>query len=181
MTHFSVDQMTGAARTWRFAGKDWPVSGLTMYQLGMLDAYLKDTIPSPMAEFRQLVAMDGFTPDERSILFKEARDRMEPQYATDGTQTGGWPPTFTSLRGQQVLLQGSGIGYFLYVILSKHTPSLKREEAEALALHLDAEMLKTLMDKIQAPRYGEDDEVVCEDLPEGYVDPKGLQRSKSQP
>lgn len=179
MTYFSVDQMTGATRTWDFAGVKWPVSGLTMKQIGLLDAYLKDTVPSPLDEFRYLVRGDGFLPEERAMLFKEFKDRMEPRFATDGTQTGGWPPTFMSALGQQFLLQGAGIGYFLYIILSKHTPDISRDEVESLAVHVDAESLGTLMDRIQAPKHVDPDESVCEDLPEGYVDPKGSRPSNS--
>lgn len=174
MTFYSFDQMSGAPRTWRFAGRDWPVSGLTMYQLGQLEAYLKDSVPSPLAEFRALVKDDGFTPDERAELFRDARAQMEPQYGEDGLQTGGWPPSFHSARGQQVLLHGCGVGYFLWVILAKHTPTLRPEEAEELAPLLEAENLRDLMDRIQAPS-GDEPPVSSDsaDLPPGYVDPKG--------
>jgi hypothetical protein len=154
----SHDQQSGAPRTFALAGREFPVSGLTPYQLGLFEAHLKDVVPSPLAEFRALVRGDDtFTPDERRQLFDAARAAAEPQYDGGGFQISGWPPAFNSRVGQQVLFHGTGIGYFLFVVLSKHTPGLTRAEAEALAPHFTIDDLRRLTELIQVrPPDGDD-------------------------
>lgn len=170
----------GAPRHWRFAGRDWPVSGLTPYQLGLLDGYLEDNVPSPLARVKGLLRQDDvFSKEERMALIERARGEMEPEYAPDGTQVGGWPPTFNSREGQRLLFYGKGVGFLLFVILSKHTPGFTRAEGEELSKRMTAEDLAALTDLLQvgapeggegAPTDDEDDE--DPDLPRGYVDPK---------
>jgi len=172
LTH---DQQVGAPRDFALAGRVFPVSGLTPYQLGQLEAFLKDAIPSPLSEFRALVAEGGFAPEERAELFKAAKDRMEPQYTQDGFQTGGWPPTFNSAEGQRVLFNGAGLAHFLWVVLSKHTPALTRDDAATLAPHLTVSDLARLSELISVANPGADEttdsEAPRDDLPAGYVDP----------
>lgn len=184
---FTHDQQTGAPRTWHFAGRDWPVSGLTPYQLGQLEAWLKDHVPSPLAVYRQTVKEGDWAPEERKVLFDEARVAMVPAYDDNGLQIGGWPPSFNSCQGQALLFQGTGIAAFLRVVLAKHTPTLTTADAEALAPLLSVDDLRGLTELIQV-RGPEDDaepatattiaaEPADDDpdippLPAGYVDPK---------
>lgn len=182
------DHQTGAPRAFTLCGRTFPVSGLTPYQLGQIEAHLKDAFPSPLVELRELFkwAGDAFTPEERAQLLTDAKKAMEIVLDRHDTQVAGWPVQFNSLLAQKYLFAGAGIGVFLHVVLSKHTPGLTRKEAEDLAKHFTVEDLQRLCTLLQVrpptgedveagdtPADDDDDDQVDDDLPEGYIDPKG--------
>lgn len=175
-----IDYQVGAPRDWRFAGKVWQVSGLTPFQIGRLTAWLKTAVPNPIEECKRFLKDGVFTAEERKTLLDDARKKAEPQYTTHrgrAVQVSGWPCKFGSVEGNELLFNGEGIGYFLWIVLSKHDPKLSIAEAEALAPRFDVEDLQALMTLIQPPGSGDDEDEGDDDgpsagVPEGYTDPK---------
>jgi hypothetical protein len=168
-----------------FAGKEYPVSGMTPYQLGQIEAALKDVFPSPLVEHAKLMKLagDGFTAEERAELFAAARAGMTQTFDKDGVQLSGWPVTFNSTQAQDYLFKGQGIGLFLRVVLSKHMPGITREEGERLGALCGPEDLRRLTELLQVrgPDDEDDDQADAKpaepldpsfDLPEGVYDPK---------
>ena len=175
------DIQVGATRDFTIDGQTYPVSGLTPYMLGQLEAHLKDAFPSPLAEHAKLMRAcgDGFTPEERKELFDAARATMSQAFDADGVQTAGWPVTFNSQRAQLHFFGGQGIGVFLRVVLAKHTPEITATGAERLGVLCGADDLRRLTELLQVRGPDdEDDETpaapvdpLCE-LPAGCYDPK---------
>jgi hypothetical protein len=168
-----LDQQVGAPRTWKFAGRDWKVAGLTFYQIGLLTAWLKDNVPSPRERLVREFKTGVFSAEERAEMLLKAAAAEEKQYDQAGRQTAGWPPSIDSPEAQEYLFQGTGIPYFLWVILRRHQPDLTLEEAEKLAWHVEPNDLAALCERIG---FGggeqETPEPLDPDRPE-YVDPKG--------
>lgn len=125
---------TAAGRPVRIAGADYLIGQLTGCDLGDLQAYIKEQVPNPRLEAKELCRD---LPDEvaKQIwidLFEESKN---------------WPPTVWSDEGNRILTQTrEGAARVLWVLLRKHQPGFTIDHGRAMAKEIGFAQLNKLID-----------------------------------
>lgn len=133
---------TNAPREIELDGKTFRVSKLTPRDLGELQSYLKTACPDPRQE--ALKFMEGQPEAVAKIIWVQAC-----QDAQD------WPPSIDSKKGQELLATAEGIAHSLHTLLGKHQPAFSKEDAAALAEHIDLADLERLFGLVSPGETGD--------------------------
>jgi hypothetical protein len=121
-------------------GLPYKIAKLTMADWASLTAYIKDHTQDPIARVLEQLARATAagivsSPDDRQFLLREARKDAR-----------NWPPRLTSPDWWDALSEAKGgDAEFLWLVFSKHQPTITREQIVTLADLLSQEDSYRLM------------------------------------
>lgn len=119
MSH-DISRASGAPVEVELDGKTYKVGELRLRELGMLQSWIESRVPHPV---RALAPhLEGLPSDVQIALLESARK-----------ESANWPPRIGTAEGAAVLDTPEGEREILWVLLSRHQPSMTRDEVNILA------------------------------------------------
>lgn len=125
-------ELTAAPRTFPYKGGEYPVPKLRLRDVGEMQAWLMDRVPSPLAQAR--VHLDGL-PEAVAIHVWDV--------AVAASRS--WPPTPDSPEGMARLSLPDGQAFLVWVVLRRAIPGFDLAAAEAIADAMTGEDFGRLM------------------------------------
>ncbi len=121
----NLADLTAAPRTATIGGKTFPIKPLRPRDLGIVEAWIRDHVPGPLAAIRPALDLYAGDPEAKRVLLERA-------YADQLT----WPPAITSPEGWALAI-GQARAAFLAAILRRGGAEVGTAEAEAQADEMD--------------------------------------------
>jgi hypothetical protein len=124
--------LTAAPRTFAHAGVEYPVPKLRLRDVGEMQAWLMDHVPSPLAEARR--HLDGLPEAVAIHVWDRAAEAAR-----------SWPPSPESPEGMARLSQPDGQALLVWIFLRRAIPGLTRDGSDLIAEAMSAADFARLM------------------------------------
>lgn len=115
---------TNAPKDVVLAGHAYQVSALQLREWGIVQAWIKANVPSPIGAIRS-EDLEGLNPSDRRVVLESAAIAQR-----------NWPPKPGTLAWFQALDNPGGHEEFLFTALLKHQPSITRETVAEMSASL---------------------------------------------